>query len=352
MNRVRIGVAGLGRIGWSFHARGLAQHPDYRLVAVADPEADRRAQAEQELGCASYATYEAMLDRAGLDAVVIATPTPFHAPMALQAFAKGLHVILEKPMALNKAEADTIAAAAVRAERRLTVYQPHRLSASFRQVLGLVRAGVIGDVYMMRSAIFGYSRRNDWQSLQKFGGGMLNNYGAHAIDQVLATIGFDIDRVFAVRQKVASLGDAEDVVKVVMETRAGVIGEAEISQASVINPYQMIIWGSHGGILIGADKKNVIQVRRFDPAALPPKVLNDALASEGRKYPMDALACVDEAIPVDPAQAINLFTDFAASIRTGSPPAVRPEETLAVMEVLDRSRVDSGAIRVVTGKRS
>lgn len=340
MNKIRIGVAGLGRIGWDFHAKNLVKHPDFELAAVADMEADRRAQAEKELGCRAVAAFDDLLD-AGLEAVVIATPTHLHREMAVKAFARGLHVLLEKPMALDPAEARAIAAAAEAAGRTLTVYQPHRLMAYFQHLRRLLDSGIIGRVYWVRSGMFNFARRNDWQSLLKYGGGMLNNYGAHGIDQVMALIGFDVKRVFCDRMRVATLGDADDVVKVVLEGPTGMVGEVEISMASALNPYRLIVWGTNGALLM---KGNQFEVRRFDPATLKPKELNEKLASTNRQYPADDIAFTEETIPVDGKLGVDVFADFAAAIRTGRPPAVPPKETLAVMDVLERCRRDSGDI--------
>lgn len=349
MSRIKIGVAGLGRIGWGFHAKGLVRHPDYELVAVTDVEAERRAQAESELGCKSFERFEEMIDKAGLEAVVIATPTHLHRGMALQAFARGLHVLLEKPMALNRDEGVDIVKAATSAGRKLTVYQPHRLAPYFQHLREIVASGKIGRVYSVRSGMFNYARRNDWQSLLKFGGGMLSNYGAHGVDQILGLVGFEVKRVFCDLQRVATLGDAEDVAKIVFETRQGVMGEVEISMASALNPYKLLVWGTHGGIMFkGGMSSGNFEVRWFDPAQLPPKDLNERLASANRQYPSDDIAFTEELIPPDPAKGIDLFADFAESIRTGRPPAVKPEETLVVLDVLDRCRKDSGDIQDFT----
>jgi predicted dehydrogenase len=349
MSKITIGVAGLGRIGWGFHAKGLAKHPDFELVAVADMEPDRRAQAESELHCKAVETFDELL-AAGLDAVVIATPTHLHKDMAVKAFARGLHVLLEKPMALNPDEAKAIVKASEAAGKTLTVYQPHRLAAYFRHLKAIVESGRIGRVYWVRTGMFNYARRNDWQSLVKFGGGMLNNYGAHGVDQLMGLVGFDVKRVFCDMMRVATLGDADDVVKIVMETRQGVVAEVEISMASALNPYKIMVWGTHGGILYnGGMSSGTFEVRAFDPATLPPKDLNEKLASTNREYPSDAIAFTEEKIPMDPSLGIDVFADFAASIRTGAAPAVKPAETLAVMEVLERCRKDSGEIRDFTG---
>jgi predicted dehydrogenase len=350
MTKIQIGVAGLGRIGWGFHAKGLVKHPDFELLAVADMEPERRAQAESELGCKAVESFDDLIAIPGLDAVVIATPTHLHREMAVKAFAKGLHVLLEKPMALDPGEAMAIVKAAGAAGRKLTVYQPHRLAAYFQQLRQIVRDGKIGRVYWIRTGMFNFARRNDWQSLLKFGGGMLNNYGAHGVDQILGLIGFDVKRVFCDMMRVATLGDADDVTKIVLETRQGVIGEVEISMASALNPYKLMVWGTHRAILYnGGMSSGTFEVRSFDPGQLPPKELNDRLASENRQYPADSIAFVEEKIPLNPALGIDVFANFAASIRTGQAPAVKPEETLAVMNVLERCRKDSGDIQDFTG---
>ena len=126
--RLRIGVAGLGRIGWKFHCARLGTHPDFMLAAVADTDPERLAEAESTYGCQGFASFEEMLAQAGLDAVVIATPTHLHESMSLAAFARGAHVLLEKPMALDYAQAERIVREAERTGRLLTVYQPHRLN--------------------------------------------------------------------------------------------------------------------------------------------------------------------------------------------------------------------------------
>ena len=344
--RIRIGVAGLGRIGWSFHAVALAKHRDYRLVAVADPEADRRKEAEGAFGCAAYTDYYDMLDQAELDAVVVATPTHLHKDMAVAAFKSGRHVMLEKPMAMNLREAQSIARAADKAGLKLTIYQPHRAHAYFQHLLRIIDSGKLGPVYWVRRGMFSFARRNDWQSLRKFGGGMLNNYGAHAIDQVLDLIGHDVKRVFGDMQRAASVGDAEDVVKLVIETKTGVVGEVNISQASAIRPYELLVWGTCGGIMY---RNKQLEIRYFDPRSLPAKSVNASLASENRQYPSDDIEFIDETVPVDPSFQIDVYADFAKAIRKDTDPLVRPEETLSVMRVMKQCRESSGRIRVVRG---
>jgi len=339
--RIRMGVAGLGRIGWGFHCRQIAASKDFALAAVADPEAARRDEAVKTFGCQAFESFEAMLDGCELDGVVVATPTHFHKPHALAAFKRGLHAVVEKPMAACLADAQAIARAALKAERVLTVYQPHRVAAPFQHIRRIVESGRIGRVYHVRVGLFNYSRRDDWQSLRKFGGGMLNNYGAHALDMTLQLTGADVKKVFCNLRRVATLGDAEDVVKVVYETRDGAVGEADINQACALPPYEFEVYGTCGAI---AKRKGQLVTRWFDPKKLASKSLNPGLASANRQYPRDDIPWQEETVDVDKSLAVDFYADLARAIRTGRPPLADPRETLAVLKLMEACRTAGGKI--------
>jgi scyllo-inositol 2-dehydrogenase (NADP+) len=338
--KLRIGVTGLGRIGW-VHCLGLVGHADFTLVAVADPAADRRAEAVTKFGCAAVTTHDELLRVAGLDAVVIASPTHLHRAMAVAAFKAGKHVLLEKPMAVTVAEARAIAQAAKRAKCVLTVYQPHRLMAYHQQTKQVIASGKLGKVYHVKRGAFSWGRRNDWQTLQKFGGGMLNNHGAHFIDQLLDLTGSDIDRMFCRLGRVASLGDAEDAVKLVYQTRAGVLGEVEINQGVPRSNFELEVFGTHGALW---KDQNTLKLRYFLPEELPPIALDSALASPGRQYPRDSAKFYDESIEIDAKYTVDVYADLARAIRTGGEPFVKPAETLAVMQMLARCRKEAKGI--------
>lgn len=342
MSSLRIAIAGLGRIGWSFHARMLQKEADFEIVAVADPEADRLAEAAETLGCDTYQDVSEMLQQAELDAVVIATPTHLHEAMAKEAFERGLHVLLEKPMAPTAKEARNILEAATHHDRLLTIYQPHRLAAYFQHLKSVIDSGRIGRVVRAQVALFSFARRNDWQALLKYSGGMLHNYGAHGLDQVLQLVGYDVARCFCNLQMIATLGDADDAVKIVLETKQGALGELDISQASAVGPYSINVWGTCGGIVMHG--RDSMQVRWFDPAKLPPKKLEPQLASTDRQYPKDHIDWHEERIEVDAALQLELYQNFAAAIRGEAEIAVPPAETVALMEMLDRLRDDSQRI--------
>jgi predicted dehydrogenase len=338
---LRIGGAGLGRIGWNFHCKTLGGHKDWQLVAVADPADQRRQEARQTYGCHAFERLDEMLEQADLDAVTIATPTHLHKQHALAAFEHGLHVMLEKPMAPHLADARAIVRAATKAKRVLTVYQPHRAAGYFQHLKKIIDSGRIGEVYHIRRGSFRFVRRDDWQSLTKYGGGMLNNYGAHCLDQILALTGYDVKKVFCNLRQVASLGDAEDVVKIVYQTRSGTIGEVDINQATVHTPYDIEVYGTRGVI---TKSKDEFTIHCLSSKQLKAKKLDTSLASANRKYPSDEIESSQETIKVNTAYQVDVYKDFARAIRTGTAPFIPATETLEVMRIMEWCRKDSGRI--------
>lgn len=339
--KIRIGVVGLGRIGWQFHCRTLGEHQDFKLVGVADTDRERCQEAEETFGCVAFGDYAELLDLPGLEVVVIAAPTHLHKEMALAAFRRGLHVYMEKPLAVDAKQAESIVRAAERRGLLLSVYQPHRASGRIQHLMKILGAGEIGEVYQVRFGRFNCVRRDDWQSLRKYGGGMLNNYGAHYLDVLLQLVGYDVKKVFCQLRRVLSLGDAEDVVKVLIETRNGAIGEVEINQALTAAPFELEVWGTRGTVELKADG---FHIRSFSPEDLPPKELDRSLASAERKYPRDQIPIEERVAPIDERLQVDLYADLARAVRSGKEPFVKPREPLAVMRLIERCRKDSGRI--------
>src|SRR5688500_19806687 len=118
----RVGIVGYGFAGRRFHAYLISRVPDLELVAVASRAAERRAQAEQDYGVATFETLDEMLARGGVDLVVVATPHNTHAALACQIMDAGKHCIVDKVMCLNGQEADAMIAASRRNGVLLSVF--------------------------------------------------------------------------------------------------------------------------------------------------------------------------------------------------------------------------------------
>jgi len=245
---IGVAVTGLGRAGWGIHVRQLRLRSDMRVVAATDPDGERRKQAEAELGCKSYVDYGEMLRQGDVELVVVATPSRQHSVDCQLAFAAGKHVVTEKPIAMNLAEADAMIAAGERARKMLFVHYNYRFYPEFYHLKEIVDSGIIGRVYHVRNYIAGFVRRNDWQTLTRNGGGLLNNHGTHNVDQILQLVPGKVTEVMGDMQHIASAGDAEDHIKALMRFDSGATADIEITMAqNVAVPFpKWIICGTCG----------------------------------------------------------------------------------------------------------
>src|SRR5580692_367277 len=110
---LRIGVIGVGVMG-SNHARVLSELQGVKLVGVVDPDSKQRNRVANTLGCAAFADLEGLIGQ-GVDAVTIASPTHLHREIALECAKRGIHMMVEKPVASTIEEGHAIVAAARRA---------------------------------------------------------------------------------------------------------------------------------------------------------------------------------------------------------------------------------------------
>jgi myo-inositol 2-dehydrogenase / D-chiro-inositol 1-dehydrogenase len=150
---LRIGIAGLGRMG-KRHAEQLARRTrGAALAAACSPVADERAWAQQELGVQRlYERYEDLVADAQLDAIVIATPTTQHAAQTIAALEAGKHVFCEKPLALDVAACEQVlAVAAQRPKQVAMVGFVRRFDPSIVQAKADIDAGRLGKPFLVRS---------------------------------------------------------------------------------------------------------------------------------------------------------------------------------------------------------
>src|SRR6266571_4713177 len=143
--RVGVGVVGVGIMGRR-HAENAAHSiPGARLAAVFDADRAVAASVAGELDAATCATLDELLARQDVGAVVIASPSRFHADQAVAALLRGKDVLLEKPMAHSLAECDRITAAAQRGAARLQIGFMRRFDPAYAEAKRLVTSGALGE---------------------------------------------------------------------------------------------------------------------------------------------------------------------------------------------------------------
>jgi len=152
---LRGGVVGL-RHGRE-HAEQLAKHPGFELTAICDQDDFALGETGERFGVESghrYHDFAQMLERAPLDVVVIATPVHLHEAMSIQAMERGLHVLIEKPLAQDLETATRIRDAAAQSDTVAQVGFMFRSSPLARKVKSLIEAGEVGNVVVLWSHMF------------------------------------------------------------------------------------------------------------------------------------------------------------------------------------------------------
>jgi predicted dehydrogenase len=145
---VRLGLVGVGGHGQT-HQDAIARTEAARLDAVFDVDSDAAAAAARRFGCVVASTYDDLLARPDLDAVVLATPNPLHREQAGKAFAAGCDVLVEKPIATTVSDGRAVVDAAERAGRVLQVGHNMRLGGPARQTRQLLDDGTLGTPVSM-----------------------------------------------------------------------------------------------------------------------------------------------------------------------------------------------------------
>jgi len=263
--KLKFGVIGLG-MGCA-HLEGYQAHPHAEVVAICDIDETRLHEKSKKYGInKTFVDADTMLNTCKLDAISVATPNVFHAPMTIAALERGLHVLCEKPMAMTVAEAEAMLAAARKRRKNLMINFSYRFSPMSMALKAQVDAGVVGDIYFGRTVWHrrrGFPGFGGWfgQKAQA-GGGPLIDLGVHRIDLALWLMGYPepsvvlgssfdhLARIEVERRQKAF--DVEDLACGMVKFQNGATLLVEASWASNTDePEHMVtkLYGTNGGLL-------------------------------------------------------------------------------------------------------
>ena len=336
---ISVGIAGLGRSGWCIHAESLSEFPDkYRVTAVFDQDPARLKEAAERFSCNTYSEYEGFLADESVELVIVATPSHLHAPHTIAALKAGHHVLCEKPMAVSLEEADQMIKTARSCGRILTIFQNRRYDPDFLKVKEVIESGKIGRVLLIRMVQHFFQRRNDWQTLKQYGGGIVNNWGAHSLDQAMLLIGEEEPEVLCQLAHTVSAGDAEDHAKITLKTPSGLIVDVEMSSCAAFSQENWFVIGTCGGIR-GTSKE--LTIKWFDPATLPALEV-DPRPPEDRSYgkPED-IPWQREVWRAEESRSLGwkkIYLDLYRTIREGAPLVITPESVRRHIALIARCK--------------
>lgn len=229
MKQFRVGIIGCGNI-FPMHAIPVTAQENAELVAVCDVKEDRARAKAEEFNCAYYLDYQEMIDQENLDVVHICTPHYLHAPMAIYAAIKGVHVLTEKPMAIKLEDAKAMIAAAEKNDVVLGVIFQNRYNPGSKLIKKALDSGELGGVISCKLSVTWqrtdeYYSQSDWKGTwDKEGGGVVIDQAIHTLDLARWLINSEIEFVEAnIANRTHQKIDVEDMAEGIIQFKNGVL---------------------------------------------------------------------------------------------------------------------------------
>lgn len=250
-----VGIRGAGQVAYE-HARAISNNPHLYLAAVCSrsEESARKLAAQCEPQAKIYRQYEELLADTNVNIVSICMPNYLHACEAIQAFAAGKHLILEKPAAINFEELHELRKAAQKATTRSVVSFVLRWHPLISNLKALLAQKAIGDIYYAEADYWHGIKPTfssyQWIRRKEFAGGAMITGGCHAADIIRYLTGKEVAEVFAYRCKHRQDFDYDTTLIASVRFRDEAVGKLSVSLDGLCFPYQfnLDLLGSSGTI--------------------------------------------------------------------------------------------------------
>jgi predicted dehydrogenase len=312
----RFAVIGVGANVFDLHARAI-RTSGLELVGVADVNrqaADKRA---EQLGCPAFLDHRELLSATRPEAVAVLVPHPFHAAITIDCLEAGAHVLVEKPIADEVAQADRMIQTAREVDRLLAVNLQHRTRPEVRAAKRLIQQGQLGSMQRVQmNAIWTrtarYYQLAGWRGTWRGeGGGVLMNQSPHSLDLVCHLAGqprqvtaWDRTRYHAI--------ETEDTAVALLEWSDGALGSLLVSTAMAGEPERLEIGGTRGVLQLSRGELQFWQAQDD---------LRDFLATSPDPFGKPVLRAVnvDVEVEVGGGEHSAIYANFLDAIEHGVP---------------------------------
>jgi predicted dehydrogenase len=296
---LRVGVIGAGVMGTN-HGRVLAGLPNVALVGIVDPLDEHRKRADDLIGCPVFADLDSLL-AAGVDAVTIAAPTHLHHEISLACIARGVHVLVEKPIASTVEEGRAIVAAARRANVTLMVGHVERFNPAVAAVKKAIEGEDILSIAITRVGPFPPRMSNV---------GVVIDLAVHDIDLIRWFTESDI--VDVQPQLSSAVAEREDIALLQFRTASGVLAHINTNWLTPFKARNVTVATRHKYVQGDLLTRQVTECFGFQPDG---------------SYSMRHL-------PVGHDEPLRAeLISFVDAVRSGKAPAVSGEQGVASLEI-------------------
>ncbi|HEY8776394.1 MAG TPA: Gfo/Idh/MocA family oxidoreductase [Gaiellaceae bacterium] len=328
--KLALGVVGLGRIG-THHVQTLLGLDDVS-VSVTDADQERAHRVADELGVGAVATPQALID-SGVDALVIATSTPSHAPLLELAAASAVAAFCEKPVALDLATLDRVRAAVDRAGIVVQIGFQRRFDAGYEAAHDAVAAGEVRRILVMRAAT--HDPVPPPAEYIAASGGIFCDLHIHDFDAIRFVSGEEITEVYADGAAldapwVEQLDDVDVAAAVLRLSGGGLVIVSGTRRDPLGYDVRLEVFGTGDSIAVGQDARTPVHSAEPGAPGPPPAAYRDFWDRFGPAYRKELAA-------------------FVRTVRTGSPSPCSLDEAraaLAVALAAERSRAERRPVSI------
>lgn len=331
-NPLNTAVIAFGLSGRAFHAPFINANPAFCLRKVVERYAAESVKIYPQVEvCRSL---EEVLEDEEIELVVITTPNSFHHSMAKKALEAGKHVVLEKPFTVTTVEAKELISLSKEKGKMLTVFQSRRWDGDFLTLQALLREEAMGTLVEFESQYDRYRPflKGSWKEEPEAGGGILFDLAPHLIDQALLLFGLP-KAVFADvrRQRPSSkTDDSFDILlfydQVKVNLRAGVV-------ARIQRP-RFLVKGINGSyVKYGMDPQEALLRAGKKPGG--EGWGEEEESAWGDLFTERNGLTYKGKVETLPGNYGGFYENIAAHLRNGEPLAVKPEQALQVMEIIE-----------------
>jgi scyllo-inositol 2-dehydrogenase (NADP+) len=332
---IRTGIIGFGTSGRIFHAPFISSMPEYSLdmIVTANPARIEEATRLHPGAQIVPETTELFAAAAGLDLVVIGSPSGTHVQLAHAALEAGLNVVVDKPLSVTAKEGEELVDRAKLLGLALTVFQNRRWDGDFLTLQSLMHTGALGQPRRFESRFEWWKPEvaKSWkaESTAAEGGGILYDLGAHLVDQALILFG-PVDDVYAEVATHREGGAADDDAFVSLHHASGVRSHLWMNGlAAQVGPRFHVLGSTGAYTKWGLDG----QESALKHGALP----TDAGfgAEEESTWGVLGIDGALEPVPTQPGRYGAFYMGLADAILRGAPLPVDPRDSVGVIGIIE-----------------
>lgn len=251
MKKLNLAIIGQGRSGKNIHGAYYVSEANtyYNVKYVVDADAQRReVSLERYPGCQVFADYQQLFACDDIDLVVNATYSEMHYPITKDLLSHGFNVLVEKPFARSRYECEELIRLAEAKGVLLAVFQQTFLAPFYPFAKELAASGKLGQILQVDLRYNGFSRRWDWQTLQKKCAGGAYNTGPHPIGIALGFLDFSPEAklVYSKLATAMTSGDSDDYAKLILTAPGKPVVDVEINNTDAYTKHNLKIQGTRG----------------------------------------------------------------------------------------------------------